>query len=128
MDEVAELRRQVREAHAVIDRVWRALGVSEYGDARGKTIDELVADLRNQVVCPIGLDHCRDLCSAGCCVRCLAARLQHHMARQEEAERELRSLRRGDGGPAPVDNCLYCDLEIEHEDCRSLDRVVREEY
>lgn len=29
---------------AIVDRVWRALRVSQYSDANGKAIDELVAE------------------------------------------------------------------------------------
>ena len=33
------------EEKSIVDRVWKALGISTYADAEGKAIDELVADL-----------------------------------------------------------------------------------
>ena len=40
---------RVREETAIVDRVWRALGISTYEEAKGKAIDELVADLQEQL-------------------------------------------------------------------------------
>jgi hypothetical protein len=33
-----------REEHAIVDRVWKALGITDYAGAKGKAIDELVAE------------------------------------------------------------------------------------
>jgi hypothetical protein len=34
------------EEKAIVDRVWKALGVTTYADAKGKAIDELVSELK----------------------------------------------------------------------------------
>jgi len=38
---------EMRDAQAaIVARVWKALGITDYAGAKGKAIDELVADLR----------------------------------------------------------------------------------
>ncbi len=41
-----ELRDQLAAETAIIDRVWKALGITTYEQANGKAIDELVSELR----------------------------------------------------------------------------------
>src|SRR5438132_11421252 len=40
------LRADLAEEQKIVDRVWKALGISRYEDAGGKSIDELVVSLR----------------------------------------------------------------------------------
>ena len=40
-----ELQAKYQDEYAIVDRVWKALGVKSYDDAKGKAIDELVRDL-----------------------------------------------------------------------------------
>ena len=47
------LRRRWREEEDIVDRVWKALGCACYQDCGGKTIWELVAELKQQS----GMDH-----------------------------------------------------------------------
>jgi hypothetical protein len=42
--DTAAIREQLAEEKGIIDRVWKALGISTYADAHGKAIDELVAE------------------------------------------------------------------------------------
>lgn len=41
---VPALRERLVEEHAIVDRVWKALGITDYVGAKGKAIDELVAE------------------------------------------------------------------------------------
>lgn len=45
--EAAEARADTERA--IVDRVWKALGIATYEQAGGKAIDEHVADLRDEV-------------------------------------------------------------------------------
>lgn len=40
---IEELRNERDEEKNIVDRVWKAIGCETYADAKGKTIDELVA-------------------------------------------------------------------------------------
>jgi hypothetical protein len=42
------LRQQLESETAIVDRVWKALGVTTYKQANGKSIDELVTQLRQR--------------------------------------------------------------------------------
>lgn|GEM_PF-6552907 len=42
----ADLQRRLEEGTNIVDRVWKALGISTYEGAGGKSIDEIVADQR----------------------------------------------------------------------------------
>ncbi len=43
---VADWKEKYEEEKAIVDRVWRALGIETYEQARGLAIDEIVAELR----------------------------------------------------------------------------------
>lgn len=40
----ARLRTELETERAIVDRVWKALGIFDYAGAKGKAIDELVAE------------------------------------------------------------------------------------
>ena len=44
----AKLRSQLADETAIVNRVWKALGISTMAEANGKAIDELVADLKRR--------------------------------------------------------------------------------
>jgi len=46
---LAALRRQLDDETAIVDRVWKALGIATYEQAEGKSIDEIVTTLRATV-------------------------------------------------------------------------------
>lgn len=46
--EIARLQAAYREEWRIVDRVWKALGITSYEQARGKEISELVAELREE--------------------------------------------------------------------------------
>ena len=48
-EERDQLAARVREESAIVDRVWKALEISTYEDAKGKAIDEIVADLKTRL-------------------------------------------------------------------------------
>lgn len=48
-DECDLLRRRWREEEQIVDRVWKALGFACYQDCGGKTIWELVAELKAEL-------------------------------------------------------------------------------
>lgn len=47
--ELATVKGRFKEEEAIVDRVWKSLGISTYEQAGGKAIDELVSDLRTQL-------------------------------------------------------------------------------
>lgn len=47
--QLAQMTRRYHEEFAVVDRVWRALGVTSYAQAGGKEIHEIVLDLKQQL-------------------------------------------------------------------------------
>ncbi len=47
--QLAASEQRVKEEAAIVDRVWRALGITTYEQANGKSVDELVANLKARV-------------------------------------------------------------------------------
>ena len=45
----AELTAQLSSETAIVNRVWAALGITTYAQAQGKSIEELVTALRQQL-------------------------------------------------------------------------------
>ncbi len=48
-ERIFQLERELADEQAIVNKVWATLGISCYEDAKGKTIWELVADLRKQL-------------------------------------------------------------------------------
>lgn len=46
----ARLREELETERAIVDRVWKALGITTYGGAKGKAIDELVAEVTKKFI------------------------------------------------------------------------------
>lgn len=49
MDQLSDLQQQLEEEKAIVDRVWRALGIETYEQAKPPAIDEHVAALKARV-------------------------------------------------------------------------------
>lgn len=47
-ERVERISKERDEEVAIVDRVWKALGISHYAQAKGKAIDELVAELKRK--------------------------------------------------------------------------------
>ena len=46
----ARLRAELETERAIVDRVWKALGITTYAGAKGKAIDELVAEATKKFI------------------------------------------------------------------------------
>lgn len=51
-DRADRAEERYQEEHAIVDRVWEALGIDTYEGAGGKAIDELVAELKEKSQLP----------------------------------------------------------------------------
>lgn len=46
---IRHLKTVLAEETAIVDRTWKALGIETYEQARGKSIDQLVSDLKSAI-------------------------------------------------------------------------------